>query len=272
MSQPMWIVKIIKKWFSLVYPLAGATKKPVIGPLLDKAFFKSDDMVWLPRDKVISVRRPLDDPGSVVLPSQIVDHFIEKSNYLWIMKNCICRESTHCKDYATDLGCLFLGRAAMDINPKLGMPATKQEALDHIARCRDAGLIQLIGRIKLDELWLNVKPGDRLLSICNCCPCCCLWGKISLIAPNIGDHISKMPGAAVYVSDECSGCGRCADGVCFMNAITLRGERAEINADLCRGCGRCVTACQSDAIELRIEDDAYVQKVIEKITPLVDVT
>jgi len=271
MVQPMFVVKLIKRWFNLVYPTAAMTKKPVVGGLVDRAFFKSDDMVWLPRDRVVQINRELSDPGSMVLPSQVVEHFIAKANYLWIMNDCICRDATHCREYPINLGCLFLGKAAMGINPQLGRPATKEEARAHLKRCRDAGLVHLIGRIKLDELWLNVRPGNRLLSICNCCPCCCLWGKISVIAPQIGDHIRKMPGVSVSVSDECVGCGDCAEGVCFMNAIHISDDRAVIGEE-CRGCGRCVDACPSGALELLLGDSAFLQKVVDQLSPLVDVS
>jgi len=267
----MFIVKLIKRWFSLVYPTAALTKQPVIGAMVDRALFKNDDMVWLPRDNVVRINRELSDPGSIVLPSQVAEHFIEQANYLWIMDDCICRDATHCHDYPINLGCLFLGKAAMDINPKLGRPATQAEARAHLQRCREAGLIHLIGRIKLDEMWLNVRPGNRLLSICNCCPCCCLWGKISVIAPNIGAHIRKLPGVSVTVNDDCAGCGECAEGVCFMNAIHLADDRAVIG-DECRGCGRCVDACPSGALELHLGDPAFLQKVIAQLSPLVDVS
>ena len=271
MSQPMFIVKLIKKWFNQVYVMASITKKPVVGGVVNRALFEGDDMIYLPRDKVLHLNRPLEDPESVVLPSQVVDHFIEKANYLWIMNDCICRDATHCKEYPINVGCLFLGEAAMGINPKLGRPATKEEARQHQRRAVEMGLIQLVGRIKLDKLWLNVRPGSKLLSICNCCPCCCLWGKISLIAPRIGDHITKMPGVTVTVSDQCDGCGTCAEDVCFMKAISVTDGRAVISEE-CRGCGRCVSTCPSEAIEFRIEDTGFVQKAIERLSPLVDVT
>jgi hypothetical protein len=90
------------------------------------------------------------------------------------MNTCLCRDAKQCKDYPIDLGCLFLGEAALGINPRLGRGVTKREALEHIRRCREAGLVHLIGRNKLDTVWLGVGPGDKLLTICHCCPCCCL--------------------------------------------------------------------------------------------------
>jgi len=74
---------------------------------------------------------------------------------------CICRKSTKCEDYPIELGCLFLGEATLKIDPRLGHRATKQEALEHVQKCRDAGLVHLIGRNKLDSVWLNAQPGNN---------------------------------------------------------------------------------------------------------------
>ncbi|MDY6794139.1 MAG: hypothetical protein SWK76_02475 [Actinomycetota bacterium] len=60
----------------------------------------------------------------------------------------------------------------MGINPKLGRRVTREEAREHVRRCREAGLFHIIGRNKIDMVWLNIRLGQRLLTICNCCPCC----------------------------------------------------------------------------------------------------
>jgi ferredoxin len=177
----------------------------------------------------------------------------------------------HCRDYPRDLGCLFLGAAARDIHPGLGRPASKDEALAHAKKCREAGLVHLIGRNKLDTVWLGVGPGERLLTICNCCPCCCLWRVLPYVAPHIGAKISRMPGVSVTVSERCVGCGTCTQGVCFVDAIQLVDGRAVIS-DACRGCGRCADVCPQQAIEISVESSQFVADAIARITPLVDVS
>jgi ferredoxin len=186
------------------------------------------------------------------------------------MDACICRDASGCRDYPVDLGCLFLGEAAAGINPKLGRRVTRKEALTHVRRCREAGLIHLIGRNKLDTIWLGIGPGDRLLTVCNCCPCCCLWRVLPHLSERIGDRITRMDGVTVQVSDRCIGCGICMDGVCFVDAIRLSGERAVIG-EACRGCGRCVDACPQKAIELTVAHSRFVEAAIGRIASLVDV-
>ncbi len=271
MSQPIWIVKLIQKLFPRRFLLARLTHIPVVARIVDRLLFEGDDIIYLPRDRVIPVNQALDNPGEMVLPSRVVEHFIEKATYHWIMNFCVCRDSMRCEDYPIDLGCLFLGEAAMGINPQLGRRVTKQEALEHARRCREAGLVHLIGRNKLDTVWLGIGPGNKLLTICNCCPCCCLWRILPDIAPQLGTKITRMPGVTVSVTDRCVGCGTCTKDVCFVDAIHLVNHRAVIS-DACRGCGRCVDACPQQAIEIAIVNDQFVEESINRISSLVDVS
>ncbi|HZW03956.1 MAG TPA: 4Fe-4S binding protein, partial [Anaerolineaceae bacterium] len=200
----------------------------------------------------------------------VVDHFIEQASYHWIMDRCICRESDDCQTYPHDLGCIFLGEAVQHISPHLGRRVTKAEALAHARRCREAGLVQLIGRDRLDSIWLGARPFGKLMTICHCCPCCCLFRILPDLRPGIGAGIQRMPGVRVWVGAECAGCGRCTEAVCFVDAIRLVDGQAHIS-DECRGCGRCVETCPQDAIHLTIEDQGYIQAAIAGIAARVDV-
>jgi ferredoxin len=271
MSRSLWFVQLIKRAFPRRFLAARATKVPIIGRILDHWLFEGDDLIYLPKDQVIEINQSLDMPGEMVLPSQVVEHFIEKANVHWIMNFCICRAAEKCEDYPIDLGCLFLGEAALGINPQLGRRVTKEEAREHVRHCREAGLVHLIGRNKLDTVWLGVGPGDKLLTVCNCCPCCCLWRVLPQVAPRISAKITRMPGVTVAVSDRCVGCGTCTGGVCFADAIHLVDSRAVIS-DACRGCGRCVEVCPHGAIEISIEYSQFVEESIARISPLVDVS
>lgn len=273
MARPVWFVKLLKKTFPQRFIIAKLTNVRWIGKIIDRWLFEGDNIYYLPKDKVIEVKAPIEGQDEVVLPSEAVEHFIEKANYHWIMNECICRSASGCKDYPIDLGCLFLGEAAMGINPKLGRRVTKEEAIAHVRRCREAGLVHLIGRNKLDSVWLDVSPGDKLFTICNCCPCCCLWRILPDIAPHIGAKITKMPGVAVKVNDNCVGCGDCTQDICFVNAIRLdEATGRAVITDACRGCGRCVEVCPENAIEISIDDDHFISDTIKRLSSLVDVT
>ena len=58
------------------------------------------------------------------------------------------------------------------------------------ARCRDAGLVHMVGRTKADSIWLGAGPGSKLLTICHCCPCCCVMRVLPDLAPAISARIT----------------------------------------------------------------------------------
>jgi ferredoxin len=271
MARPFWVVQLIKRSFPQRFAVARLTRAPVIGPLLEQWLFEGDDIMYLPHDRVIPINQTVEPVPSVALPSRVVDHFIERAAHHWIMNFCICREGEHCKTYPRDLGCLFLGEATLGINPRLGRPVSREEAHAHVKRCREAGLVHLIGRNKLDAVWLGVGPKERLLTICNCCPCCCLWRVLPDVAPSISSRVTRMPGVTVTVSERCQACGTCTQGACFVDAISLDGERAVIS-DACRGCGQCVTVCPNHAIDICVDFDQSIDASIRRLAPLVDLS
>jgi ferredoxin len=244
------------------------TRLPLIGGLIDHLVFRGDEMYVLPKDQTIQVNAQLDLPQSTILPSQVVEHFINQASHHWVMDFCICREGDGCQDFPQELGCLFLGEPVLGINSKLGRQVTREEALEYARRCREAGLVHTIGRNRLDSIWLGIGPVDELLTICNCCPCCCLWGLVNDLTPIISSKIHRLPGVEVVVGEECTGCRICGEGVCFADAIQLENGKAQINLE-CRGCGRCVEICPEDAIILTIDGEQNIRKTISRLNSLV---
>jgi ferredoxin len=269
MGSPNFVKTIIKKTFSSRFFLSRLSHYPMVGKLIDVLLFENDDVMYLPKDSVIPVNQQLTRESDTVLPSQILETLIRRANHHWIMNFCICRESSQCKDYPTELGCIFMGEAAMNINPQWGRPVSAEEALAHAHRCREAGLVHLVGRNKLDSVWLSARPANKLLTVCNCCPCCCLWRILPEITPNIGDKVHRMPGINVAVSENCIGCGTCTEGVCFVGAIEMNAGRAKIGEN-CRGCGRCIEVCPNNAIEMKITDDEFADHALQRLYDAVD--
>ena len=273
--------KIFKKLYPIVHKpkLLGLTKYSAITRLLEKKFLEPDDQgICLPQEGAIPgaipINKALDGPVEIVPPAQVLDYFIDKSSHIARMNFCMCRASNDCKDYHhSDYSCLFLGEAAKDIHPELCQPITKEEAKQHMRRCREAGLMSLVARAKFDALWLDVGPGDKLLTICNCCPCCCM----SIMLPNVGKPLkktlgrafAKMPGVDISVGEACVGCGKCVEA-CMFAGITLEGDMAVLNEE-CRACGRCAEICPTQALQLSL-DHNYVKDAIDLLSPIVDVT
>ncbi|MFX1567856.1 MAG: hypothetical protein ACFFCV_05750 [Promethearchaeota archaeon] len=160
MARPLWFVKLLKKAFPNIKFIAKLTNLPILSTFFDLLLFKGDDIIYLPKDKIIEINQPMGEYNNLILPSQVLEYFIDKAKNHWIMNFCICRSSMNCQSYPIDLGCLFLGDAVLNINPKLGKLVSKEEALDHLRKCREAGLIQMVGKNKLDAQWLGVKPGE----------------------------------------------------------------------------------------------------------------
>ncbi len=272
MAKPDWTLNVIKMLFPRKPAHGKLTKLPGVARWMERRFFEGDHIIALPQDRMIQLDQEVDDPGQTVLPSDLVDRFIEQANDLWIMNFCICRRSMSCKDYPVELGCLFLGRATLEINPDWGRRVTRGEARDHIRKCQEEGLIHFMGRSKLDTVWLGIGPGDRLLTICNCCPCCCVTRGLPYTAPILSDKLKRAPGVRVRVDDSCVGCGACQPPeVCFAGAIRMAAERAVITED-CRGCGRCVEICPSGAITLSVDRDRFLNENVEHLSRLVDLS
>jgi ferredoxin len=269
MASPHLIRTLINKTFELRFLLSRLSHIPVFGKAVDRLLFEGDDLMILPRDRVIPVGKTLDRQDDMVLPSMVLERIIRRSRAHWIMDFCICRESAGCQSYPHSLGCLFMGEAAMEINPRFGRPVSCEEALEHVHRCREAGLVHLVGRNKLDATWLNVGPPNRLFTVCNCCPCCCLWRILPIITPLIGDKLTRMPGVRVAVGEDCSGCGRCVGDVCFAGAIRMERGKAVIG-DGCRGCGRCIDACPQGNIRMEVEDGDAFAAAFERLAAAVD--
>ncbi len=55
--------------------------------------------------------------------------------------------------------------------------------------------------------------------------------------------------AAKTDTAKCTGCGNCVE-VCPVEAIALKDEKADIDADTCVDCGACVDECPVEAVSM----------------------
>ena len=275
-------VRVIKLTFKSRFTFAKLCRKiPLLAKIVDKLFFEEDDIQVLPRDssiksnkRVITEEIPIDMdvelPENVMLPTQVLKEMIMKSKYHVIMDSCICRVSNDCKDYPQKLGCLFLGRGSKRISPKLGKAVSPEKAIKHVDKCQEAGLVHIIGRNKIDSVWLNTGPKEELLSICACCPCCCLWKMTPDLPEGIGKSFSKMDGVELKLDKTiCSGCGKCMKDICFVEAISVEDGKANIDMIKCRCCGRCAEICSTGALTIHMEESG-IKNSIERVESLID--
>lgn len=260
-------VRLLETFYPYRYEIAKLSKIPIIRLIYSKMIFEKSNLTYLTKDKVVEItlNKKIQQPDSIVVPSSVVEHFIEKSSYRVIMNFCLCREANRCKNYPIEMGCLFMGEAAKKIPSSFGRPASKKQALEYVEKCRKLGLIHLIGRDRIDETWLGVGSKIPLITICNCCNCCCLWRMLPYLDDRLSSSVKRMPGVKIKVNENCNGCGICCKNVCFINAIKISNDIAEIN-ESCLACGRCVQICPNNAIELVIEDKDFIKKTIERVS------
>jgi ferredoxin len=232
---------------------------------------EGDGFIMLPSDRTIQIDASVQSDGSAVLPSTLLEHLIRNASHRVIINFCLCRDGMECKDYPIDWGCLFMGDAAKKIDPELGRAASVEEALEYAAKCRDAGLVQIVGRFSPDLNWLNpeVGPITKLITVCNCCPCCCGMRSVPAINSDRREQmLARMPGVEIEATDDCVGCGICVEKCTAFKGIELKDGKAVIT-ETCRICGRCADACPTNAIKITVKSD-YVDDAIANIGSRVD--
>ena len=55
MGRPLWFVELIKKGFPGRLLAAKLTTMPFVGKAIDHWFFDGDDIIYLPKDRVIPI-------------------------------------------------------------------------------------------------------------------------------------------------------------------------------------------------------------------------
>jgi ferredoxin len=203
------------------------------------------------RHIIIPVNRVVSGTQSAVLPYTLLDDLIARSSQRVALNWCLCRRADHCRDYPRELGCLFLGDAAAQINPELGHKLDHGAALEHAQQAMELGLVPLVVHSAYDAHILGIEL-DRMLAVCFCCDCCCsVRRSLREGHASFGETVLRLPGLTVEVGPGCTGCGVCVE-LCHAGAIALEDGRAVIGSD-CKGCGRCAANCPEGAIEMRMD-------------------
>lgn len=209
-------------------------------------------------------------PAGVAAPNSVIEHFIREASHHVILSRCPCRSELDCQDFDPYFGCMFLGEAARDVDPEVGKHVSMEEALEHLNQAEEMGLISVLGNFKGDAIMLGIKDHQSLMTICHCCPCCCITNKLYLGSPETRDALEKLEGLRIEVDEKkCTGCKKCVKA-CIFKQIEVADKKAVIG-DECKGCGRCAMACPEDAIRISIEDPSYIEKCISRISSRVDV-
>jgi len=247
------------------------SKIPLLGRIFNKFMGVENS-----NGSCIPINKSLELPDNVILPFAVTEHFIYEASHIFIMNFCGCRKRGNCKDHDPSIGCLWLGDAAtkIEVPPEIGHLATKEEALELERRAYENGLVPTIGRLKADSWLMGVLPDEgHFMSLCHCCPCCCVLGNLRYGSSSVRRILQRMEGLTVEVNrDLCVGCGTCTQVCIFKDALKIVDGKAIIDQDNCKGCGRCARKCPKGAITITLDNINSINKTIDRISAHVDVT
>ncbi len=215
------------------------------------------------RGSFIPVSEDIEVPPGVVAPADVVRDYVRRASHRTIAYKCPCRAGEGCEAHPRELGCMLLGDAAAAVNPEVGYHATVEEGLEHMENALSRGLLPMIGHMKVDEYVFGARPFDRFVTLCFCCPCCCIVrSEMKGLVGAYPRSLVKLEGVNVEVEDGCVGCGECVP-VCPVENITLADGVAVIG-DMCLGCGGCAAACSRDFIKVRIDPGAELIESLKR--------
>ena len=183
----------------------------------------------------------------VVLTPDAVGELIGNSAFISLGHVCPCRDERQCKEYPASLGCLYLGAGARGIVARgNGIEISRHEAMEHIRRGREMGLVPMI-------LWTSAElralgaDASQAIELCSCCPCCCISRRTG---DGMKAYVDGITGLGIARAEgECTACGEC-EQACPLGALTIDEDGPVINADRCKGCGRCARVCKQGVLKV----------------------
>jgi ferredoxin len=262
---------MVKLSVALSWPLMQAAKRlsnvPVLRWILAPIFAHPFNQVT-----PIPINAEIAMPDSVALPSRIVEEILRRSSDIFVLDECICRGLLKCENHPADIGCMALGPATRRIHPSHGRFVTVDEGMAHVRRAASAGLVASIAHVWIDPVAFWAVPFSRLMFICYCDDCCCLYRThMKNRGPALDRAYKGLPGISVAVDPEkCDGCGICVEH-CFVGEMAVSEGRAVVSQG-CKGCGRCVEVCPKGALRLEMEDmELLVSRMMERIGAVADI-
>jgi len=170
--RPSWWLTVLAKIWPVTWLSARATQIPVVGKFVA--------MMTLPlftrrilNVSYIPINRSVEGVDNTWLPQELAERLIRESSHRVIINRCTCRDDRQCMEHPIEYGCTLLGDGTKEIDPRIARHVSVDEAIEHLRRTLDDGLMPMIGRVKIDNYIWGVKDRGKLLTMCPCCRCCC---------------------------------------------------------------------------------------------------
>lgn len=122
MGHSKWFYDLVVRLWPLGRLVNWAGTLPGIGRLLRPLFSPRENQAI-----IIPVHQAVRGTESLVLPYTLLPTLIERAGHRVIMGHCMCRQGQGCHNYPQDIGCIFLGAGAREVDPALGRPADVAE-------------------------------------------------------------------------------------------------------------------------------------------------
>ena len=220
--------------------------------------------------QILPINLKVGDYESEVIPLKLMDYFIDKAGTI-VLVQCPCRVTAGCKNHSIDLGCVWMGNGAanLDLNNlpggSKGRIATKEEAKAHARAALKDGLVPALGKLRGDAKVYHVLDyEDELMNFCFCCSCFCVTAGMKYGNSDYKKHIKRMKGVSMYTNPEkCVGCGDCFK-VCIYDGLKMVKGKST-HTDNCIACGRCEEVCPNDAISTIFDENVDVDEVVDEI-------
>ena len=185
---------------------------------------------------------------NTVIPVDLIVQELKEVRRIAILDRCICRTNFDCQEHPHDFGCIFLNaNAEHAIEEGLGHEATVDEAIEHVKRAADLGLMGAADFVEGEQYIWGVKNSEmhEYRMFCLCCECCCLAMKVlKNSTKDISMRCAPVGWTATVNHDLCIGCGAC-EPKCPQHCIEYREDGK------CVGCGFCKLECKQEAIKIQ---------------------
>ncbi|MEJ2689757.1 MAG: 4Fe-4S dicluster domain-containing protein [Deltaproteobacteria bacterium] len=190
------------------------------------------------------------DSYTEVLDWERASHIV-KSATTTAVGICQCHHTALHKGQACDKPqevCMTFNYAAdYLIRNGIARSITKNESMDILQKCKEAGLAQTADNVQ-----------NKVTFICNCCGCCCHVMKgIKAVEPRPAIITSNF--IMEVEPEKCKGCGKCSKA-CPIGAINIDKTTGRDNKEIkwavnderaCLGCGVCATVCKTGAAHMK---------------------